>query len=102
MPYYNTNKEEGPVLAASNVRVNNQEAKILDFFKLYPGRVFARRDIEYEFSLTTQSCSRALRNLTKRGALTKRGKLDMVMGDFGKKVHVWGLPVKPRGQMEMF
>ena len=96
--YYNTNKESGKTLADSQIKAAKQEKTILRLIRESPaGRVYSQPQMRRMYFLMTgkelpiASCSRAFRNLTKRGLLVKLGKEDMAMGDFGKMVHTWEL-----------
>lgn len=93
MTYYNTNKESGNTLAASQAQAGRQEDRILAVFAgLAPGQrltPFEVKDIlRVKWPIT--SIRRAITNLTSDGELVKHDR--MRMGDYGKDNHTWGTP----------
>ncbi len=89
--YYNTNREEGEVLAASIDKAQRQQARVLAFFQAHPERNFTRDYINLMVlpGAPYTSVQRCLSNLTQEGKLRKTRH--MVIGPWGKKVHTWVL-----------
>ena len=98
MIFYNTIRETPEELAQSIAKAKSQEAKImkcLDFYESkYPDLRFSPSMV---LSMTELKCPltsirRAMPNLSDDGKLEKTK--DFVMGNYGKKEHLWCLPKK--------
>jgi hypothetical protein len=92
MTYHNTNCESGETLKRSRKQANKQEKIVLAVFRnekrlLAPHQVHA---IGFDGHTPLTSVRRAITNLTDLGYLEKTD--EMVMGLFGKAVHMWKLP----------
>ena len=99
MTFYNTIGETPEELAVSIAKAKSQEAKIikcLEFYESkYPNLRFGPSMV---LSMTGLKCPltsirRAMTNLSDDGKLEKTK--DFVMGNYGKKEHLWCLPKKP-------
>lgn len=71
-----------------------QEDAALDFFRAHPNSAFSREHIERHFGWPTQTASRVLANLTKRGKLLKTGQIEL--SSYGRRCHTWRLADGPR------
>lgn len=102
MTYHNTNAERGATLAASQEKTEKQEVLVLKFFREHRYRDYAAHQVHEKMKPNWPfwSTRRAITNLQGEGKLDKKPRANRVMGEYGKKVFVWGLP-KPR-QLEMF
>ena len=94
MTFYNTIKEQPSKLAESIAKAKTQEEKIIKCFKQYerplsPSMVLSILNINSPIT----SIRRAMTNLSNEGKLEKTK--DYVMGNYGKKEHLWRLPKKP-------
>ena len=98
MTFYNTIGETPKELAVSIAKAKSQEAKImkcLDFYESkYPNLRFGPSMV---LSMTGLKCPltsirRAMTNLSDEGKLEKTK--DFVIGNYGKKEHLWCLPKK--------
>ena len=98
MTFYNTIGETPEELAVSIAKAKSQEAKIikcLEFYESkYPNLRFGPSMV---LSMTGLKCPltsirRAMTNLSDDGKLEKTK--DFVMGNYGKKEHLWCLPKK--------
>jgi hypothetical protein len=90
--FYNTNKETGSVLEASQKKTETQEDRILAFFQDNVGAAFGPSRIAlYVFgnSVPLTSIRRAITDLTTSGLLVKTGV--MIDGRYGKQEHTWTL-----------
>ena len=91
--YYNTNRERGATLKASERKCGKQEAAVLAFYQARGGKWFSpeqvlRRVFGSHIEIPLTSVRRAITNLEARGKLIKSDK-PMVMGGYGKMVHCW-------------
>ena len=114
--YWNSNREEGFVLAQSQEAAQNQQEKVLVLFIRVRKAMAAWQVIDHLFpgqhiNDYMRSYARAVTNLKREGYLIKKGKDFMIKGhDTGsgkrKMVHVYELNEnafeQPKGQMEMF
>ena len=90
--YYNTNHEVGDELAESREKASRQRDLVLALFRSNPGASMAPHQVLRAVAVAgtpITSIRRAMTDLTALGHLEKTS--DMVMGDFGKKVHTWRL-----------
>ena len=95
MTFYNTINEQPSELAESISKAQTQEKKIIKCFKQYerplsPSMVLSILNINCPIT----SIRRAMTNLCNEGKLEKTK--DYVMGNYGKKEHLWCLPKKTR------
>ena len=94
MTFYNTINENPSELARSQIKAKTQEQKIINCFKQYerplsPWMVLSISGLNCPIT----SIRRAMTNLSDDGKLEKTK--DFVMGNYGKKEHLWCLPKKP-------
>ena len=94
MTFYNTIQENPNQLAKSEFKAKTQEANIMNCFKQYerplsPSMVLSISGLDCPIT----SIRRAMTNLSDDGKLEKTK--DFVMGNYGKKEHLWCLPKKP-------
>jgi hypothetical protein len=90
--YYNTNRETGSVLEASQKKTETQEDRILAFFRDNTGAAYGPTQITYEVfsnSVPLTSVRRGITDLTTAGLLEKTGA--MIEGNYGKQEHTWTL-----------
>jgi Fe2+ or Zn2+ uptake regulation protein len=89
--YYNTNRESGETLVASERQARNQRLSILAFFEQHPGSLFAPHQVQQRVLPTAPltSVRRAMTNLTDEGHLEKTREMEY--GTYGKQVHRWRL-----------
>ena len=89
--YYNTNRESGRTLLASEANAITQEAIILAFFESNDAGLFSPCDVQKEVLSTCPltSVRRAMTNLSSEGLLEKTKM--MKIGIYGKQVHTWRL-----------
>ena len=99
--YHNTTNEVGATLAQSTSKALTQDECVLAYFKEYdnlgatPERVLRHFQImeklsENRWSKTPiTSMRRSFSNLKQRGLIYKTDL--MIMGDYGKEIHVWKL-----------
>ena len=90
MPYYNKTHEKGEQLKSSKKKSRTQEELIASYFYL-AGEPLSPSMILDRLALTCPitSVRRSLTNLTNANRLVKLD--DYVMGNFGKKEHLWRL-----------
>ena len=86
--FYNTTGETGAELKAKERKASKQEQTILKFMQRHKMQPFTREQIEQQFSMKTQSASRAMANLTKLGAIRKSEKARWTSSE-GVRVHAW-------------
>lgn len=67
----------------------SQEARVLEWFRERPELAASREDIERRFNFPTQTASRVLANLTKRGQLEKTGA--RVQSSMRRTANTWRL-----------
>ena len=94
MTFYNTIQENSDELARSQSKAKTQEQKIIKCFKQYetplsPSMVLSISGLNCPIT----SIRRAMTNLSDNGKLEKTK--DFVIGNYGKKEHLWCLPKKP-------
>jgi len=94
MTFYNTIQENPNQLAKSESKAKTQEQKIINCFKQYetplsPSMVLSILGLNCPIT----SIRRAMTNLSDDGKLEKTK--DFVIGNYGKKEHLWCLPKKP-------
>ena len=94
MTFYNTINENPSELARSQSKAKTQEQKIINCFKQYerplsPSMVLSISGLNCPIT----SIRRAMTNLSDDGKLEKTK--DFVMGNYGKKEHLWCLPKNP-------
>ena len=94
MIFYNTIRETPEELAVSIAKAKSQEAKIMKCFEKYqkplsPSMVLSLAELNCPIT----SIRRAMTNLSDDGKLEKTN--DFVMGNYGKREHLWCLPKKP-------
>ena len=94
MTFYNTINEQPSELTESIAKAKTQEEKIIKCFIQYerplsPSMVLSILNINCPIT----SIRRAMTNLSNEGKLEKTK--DYVMGNYGKKEHLWRLPKKP-------
>ena len=99
--FHNTTNEVGAKLAHSTSKALTQDECVLAYFKDYdnlgatPERVLRHFQILEKLSSNkwsntpTTSIRRSFSNLKKRGLIYKTDL--MIMGDWGKEIHVWKL-----------
>ena len=90
MTYYNTNKEAGDTLRASQEKARGQEQRVLEFFQSRPYAWYSREEIERKLDLMVTSAQRSLTNLTHKRKLEK-SKDTIFTSHYGKRVHGWRL-----------
>ena len=93
MTFYNTINEDPSELARSQTKAKTQEQKIINCFiqherPLSPSMVLSILNINCPIT----SIRRAMTNLSNEGKLEKTK--DYVLGNYGKKEHLWCLPKK--------
>ena len=93
MTFYNTIQENPKQLAKSESKAKTQEQKIINCFKQYerplsPSMVLSISGL----NCPETSIRRAMTNLSDGGKLEKTK--EYVMGNYGKKEHLWCLPKK--------
>ena len=89
--YYNTNRERGATLKASERKCGKQEAAVLAYFQDWSHKwITPEETLRHVFDHHTPltSVRRAITNLEIRGKLIKSDK-PMVMGSYGKMIHCW-------------
>ena len=91
MTFYNTINENPSELARSQTKAKTQEQKIINCFNQYetplsPSMVLSISGLNCPIT----SIRRAMTNLSDDGKLEKTK--DFVMGNYGKKEHLWCLP----------
>jgi hypothetical protein len=101
MSYFNTTNEVGETLEQSNAKALTQDECVLAYFKDYdnlgatPERVLRHFKIMETLSdskwhnTPVTSIRRSFSNLKQRGLIYKTDL--MIMGDYGKEIHVWKL-----------
>jgi hypothetical protein len=99
--YYNTTNLKGVELKKATSNALSQDEQVLAYFRSYdnlgatPERVLRHFRIMEKLSerrwhnTPITSIRRSFSNLKKRGLIVKTGY--MIMGDYGKEVHVWKL-----------
>jgi hypothetical protein len=99
--YYNTTNLKGVELKKATSKALSQDEQVLAYFRSYdnlgatPERVLRHFRIMEKLSerrwhnTPITSIRRSFSNLKKRGLIVKTGY--MIMGDYGKEVHVWKL-----------
>ena len=102
MTYFNTNTERGATLAESHKRAQRQEAEVLRIFRNCRPNFLAAHEVHARLGsdILLTSVRRAITSLTSEGKLVKQRF--MVPGPYGKKVYVWGLPVRKPRQLELW
>jgi hypothetical protein len=93
MTFYNTVNEDFNELAKSQAKAKTQEEKIINCFKQYEKSLSPSMVL----SITRLNCPitsirRAMTNLSNDGKLEKTK--NFVIGNYGKKEHLWCLPKK--------
>jgi hypothetical protein len=99
--FHNTTNLQGSELELSESKAKTQDDFVLDYFQKYdqlgatPERVLRHFKIMEKLSerrwhnTPITSVRRSFSNLKKRGLIVKTGY--MIMGDYGKEIHVWKL-----------
>ena len=94
MTFFNTINENPDELAKSQAKALTQEQRIMKCFNQYekplsPSMVLSISGLNCPIT----SIRRAMTNLSDNGKLEKTN--EFVMGNYGKKEHLWQLPKKP-------
>ena len=94
MTFFNTIDENPDELAKSQAQALTQEQRIMSCFNQYekplsPSMVLSISGLNCPIT----SIRRAMTNLSDNGKLEKTK--EFVMGNYGKKEHLWQLPQKP-------
>ena len=94
MTFFNTIDENPDELAKSQAQALTQEQRIMKCFNQYekplsPSMVLSISGLKCPIT----SIRRAMTNLSDNGKLEKTN--DFVIGNYGKKEHLWCLPKKP-------
>jgi len=94
MTFFNTIDENPDELAKSQAQALTQEQRIMSCFNQYetplsPSMVLSISGLNCPIT----SIRRAMTNLSDNGKLEKTN--EFVMGNYGKKEHLWCLPKKP-------
>lgn len=89
--FFNTNKEQGETLKASNQKAETQEEVIMEIFRIDPEGLFTPNDIHTISGLSCPltSIRRAMSVLCNNGFLAKTST--MKMGVYGKMVHCYAM-----------
>jgi len=95
MTFFNTIDENPDELAKSQAQALTQEQQIMKVFRQYetplsPSMVLSMTGMKCPIT----SVRRAMSNLSEIGQLVKTK--EFVMGNYGKKEHLWQLPQKPK------
>lgn len=88
MSYYNTTGSSGEELAASKGAAAMQEQSILSFMRQNRMTPYTAEQIEQQFGLPRTSVSRAMRNLTARGAIRKSSSARW-KSSYGRSCYAW-------------
>ena len=89
--FYNTNKEQGETLKASNAKAATQEETIMNIFRDEPEQLYTPSEVHRISGLgcPLTSIRRGISNLCSSGYLVKT--THMKMGTYGKFVHCFTL-----------
>ena len=94
MTFFNTIDENPDELAKSQAQALTQEQRIMKCFNQYEKPLSPSMVLSiYGLNCPITSIRRAMTNLSDNGKLEKTK--EFVMGNYGKKEHLWTLPKKP-------
>ena len=94
MAFYNTINENPSELARSHTKAKTQEQKIINCFNQYETPLSPSMVLNISgLNCPITSIRRAMTNLSDDGKLEKTK--EYVIGNYGKKEHLWCLPKKP-------